>query len=96
MARKTQNHIYIPEDPERKPSWLWVLILFACGGFSGGICSIVAIYLAYKRIKANSQCKRNSDFRRLANIIGDRGTVSAGARRGSSAAQDLLARESEN
>ena len=76
MAKRNENHFYIPQDPERKPSWLAVLILFACGGFSIGICSMIAIYLAYKRIKAEGKCKRYSEFRRMANMIGDRSSVS--------------------
>ena len=76
MAKNNQNRIYIPSDPERKPSWLWVFILFALGGFSFGICSLAACYLAYKRIKADGKCRKFSEFRRLANVIGERGSVS--------------------
>ena len=76
MAKRTRNHIYIPEDPQRKPSWLWVVFLFMCGGFTGPVGPVIAAYLAYKRIKADSKCKKYSEFRRLANMIGDRDSVS--------------------
>lgn len=76
MARRMRNQFYIPEDPQRKPSWLWVIVLFMCGGFTGPVGPVIAAYLAYKRIKADNKCKRYSEFRRLANMIGDRGAVS--------------------
>ena len=76
MARNAQNHFFIPKDPEHKPSWFWVVVLFLCGSFTGPVGPLIGAYMAYKRIKREGKIKKLGEFRRMANLIGERGSVS--------------------
>ena len=73
MARKNFSRIHVPEDPQMKPSWLAVGILLV---IAPPVTTFVGLYMGYKRLRAEWTRKRYQVFRRYANIIGDRVTVS--------------------
>lgn len=77
MARTTHNQFHIPKDPERKPSWFWVVALLCMGFFGpiGWIGVLAGGYMGYKRFKRDGKIKQLSQFRKMANVIGDRGQV---------------------
>ena len=73
MAKKRRHNINVPEDPPRGPSLLWIAILLIV---APPISSVIGLYLGYKRLRSEWKRKRYQVFRRYANAIGERPTVS--------------------
>ena len=73
MGKKKRNRINIPADPPAGPSLLWIAILLVV---APPVSSVIGLYLGYKRLRLAWKRKRYQMFRRYANAIGERGTVS--------------------
>ena len=71
--RKHNSHIHIPEDPERKPSLIAIGILLIV---APPVTTLIGLVLGYKRLRAEYFRKRYQLYRRYANTIGERDTVS--------------------
>ena len=67
------KNIRIPEDPPSGPSFIGIIVLFAIPEI---ITKVIGGYLLYKRIRNEATRKRYQTYRRYANAIADRGTVS--------------------
>ena len=73
MSRKiSQNYIRVPDDPANGPSIIPIAILL----FIWPIGTMISLFLGFKRLKAEWTRKRYREFRRYANTIGSRGSVS--------------------
>ena len=70
---KFGHNIRIPDDPPRKPSLLAIGILLVV---APPVTTFVGLYLGFKRLRAEWDRKRYQVYRRYANAIGDRTTVS--------------------
>ncbi len=73
MGKKKRNHINVPADPPAGPSLLGIAILLVV---APPVSSVIGLYLGYKRLRLAWKRKRYQMFRRYANAIGERGTVS--------------------
>lgn len=73
MSKYNHGRIRVPKDPDRKPSLLAIGILLIV---APPVTTFIGLYLGYKRLQAEWTRKRYQTYRRYANIIGDRATVS--------------------
>ena len=73
MSKYKIGSIRVPEDPPTGPSFVGIFILFCIPEF---ITKVIGGYLLYKRIRNESTRKRYKMYRRFANAIGLRETVS--------------------
>ena len=71
--RRYGNNIRIPDDPPSSPGFVGIIILFAIPEL---ITKLIGGYLLYKRIRNETTRKRYQVYRRYANAIADRDTVS--------------------
>ncbi len=71
--RRYGNNIRVPEDPPGKPSLLAIGILLIV---APPVSTLIGIYLGFKRLRAEWTRKQYQMFRRYANAIGDRDTIS--------------------
>ena len=73
MAKKKYGMIHIPEDPPAKPSLLAIGILLVV---APPVTTFIGLYLGLKRLRNEWTRKRYQTYRRFANAIGSRATVS--------------------
>lgn len=73
MSKFRVGNIRVPEDPPSGPSFVGIFILFCIPEI---ITKVIGGYLLYKRIRNETTRKRYKLFRRYANAIGLRDTVS--------------------
>ncbi len=73
MAKNKFGTIRVPRDPEQKPSLLAIGILLVV---APPITTFIGLYLGFKRLRAEYTRKRYQLYRRYANAIGSRATVS--------------------
>ena len=73
MAKNRRNSIRIPVDPPAGPSYIGIVILFCIPEL---ITKIVAGFMLVKRLRNDKDRKRFHVYRRYANAIGERDTVS--------------------
>lgn len=73
MRKYTQNHIFIPEDPPKGPSTIAIIILLFV---FPPVSTCLSFFMMFKRGKREWTRKRYRDFRRYANLIGSRYSVS--------------------
>lgn len=71
--RRYGNNIRIPDDPPSGPSFVGIIVLFAIPEL---FTKLIGGYLLYKRIRNETTRRRYQMYRRYANAIADRDTVS--------------------
>ena len=72
VGKIKNNYIYIPEDPPQTPSIIPIAVLL----FVWPVGTLISLYLAFKRGKNALTRKKYQQYRRYANAIGARGSVS--------------------
>ena len=73
MSKKWFGNFRIPEDPPHTPSLLAIgILLFVVPP----ITTVIGLYMGYKRIRNEIDCKRYQQYRRYASTIGNRTEVS--------------------
>ena len=73
MSKSKFGSIRVPADPPSSPSWLAVGILLV---IVPPVTTMIGLYLAYKRLRNEITRKQYQQYRRYANIIGNRSEVS--------------------
>lgn len=73
MSKNRFGRIRVPQDPDRKPSLVAIGILLF---IAPPVTTFIGLYLGYKRLMAEMTRKRYQQYRRYANAIGNRATVS--------------------